>query len=277
MTNLEPNISKPQVTILVPNYKTPEITKICMRLLRKHTDPLQAKILVIDNHSADASIDYLRSLKWIDLIERHPEADDTPPLSHSRALDLALPRVTTPYVLSIHTDTFVRRPDWLDFLTGQFANEPRLGGVGSWKLESKTWLQRLGRQLEGAAKMTQFKLTGKRTFRAERFDESLHYLRSHCAMYRTDLIRSLCTGFSDGNSAAGSVMHRKFIAAGYEMRFLESESLGQYIDHVNHATMVLNSELGSSAGNIRTGRRRVREKLRGIDADAILANEALDL
>lgn len=28
-----------EVPILVPNYRTPEITKICMRLLRKHTDP----------------------------------------------------------------------------------------------------------------------------------------------------------------------------------------------------------------------------------------------
>lgn len=266
----------PLVTILVPNFRTPEITKICLRLLRRHTDFGRAKVIVIDNDSGDASLDYLRTLPWIELIERKAEADDTPPLSHSRALDLALARVTTPFVLSIHTDTFVRRSDWLDVLLAPFAADERLAGVGSWKLESKTWLQRLGRRLEEFVKVAQHKLTGRRSYRAERFDDSLHYLRSHCAMYRTEVIRALGTNFSDGNEVAGSVMHRKMVAAGYRMRFLESEDLGRYVDHVNHATMVLNPELGSSDRMIRSGRKRVGNKLRGIDADGILADDSLD-
>ena len=112
--------SKKQVTILVPNYKTLEITKICMRLLRKYTNFDQVEVIAIDNNSQDASVEYLRSLPWIKLIERMPEADDTVPLSHSRALDLALAQVNTPYVLSIHTDTFVKRANWLDLLLNSF-------------------------------------------------------------------------------------------------------------------------------------------------------------
>lgn len=270
------NDMQKQVTILVPNYKTPEITKICLRLLRKHTDFDRVRVIVIDNDSGDASLDYLRTIPWIELIERKSEVDDNPPLSHSRALDLALARVETPYVLSIHTDTFVRRSDWLDVLLTPFAKDDKLAGVGSWKLESKTWLQRLGRRMEGAVKIAQYRLTGHRTYRAERFDDSLHYLRSHCAMYRMDVIRQLGTGFSDGGEVAGSVMHRKMVAAGYRMLFLESEQLGQYVDHVNHATMVLNPELGSSDRMIRSGKKRVGVKLRGIDADSLLADESLD-
>ena len=90
--------TEPQVTILVPNYKTPEITKICLRLLRKYTDFSQVRVIVIDNDSGDASLDYLRGLKWVELIERKAEADDTPALSHARALDLALAQVNAPYV-----------------------------------------------------------------------------------------------------------------------------------------------------------------------------------
>lgn len=268
--------SQKQVTILVPNFKTPEITKICLRLLRKHTDFARAHVIVIDNDSRDASLDYLRLLDWIELIERKAEPDDSAPLSHSRALDLALSRVTTPFVLSIHTDTFVRRSDWLDVLLAPFDQDEKLAGVGSWKLESKTSLQRVGRWLEEGVKKAQYRLTGHRSYRAERFDDSLHYLRSHCAMYRTDVIRSLATGFSDEGSVAGSVMHRKMVAAGYRMLFLESGQLGQYVDHVNHATMVLNPELGSSDRMIRSGKKRVCLKLRGVDADAILADESLD-
>lgn len=265
-----------QVTILIPNFKTPEITRICLRLLRQHTDFSRAHVIAIDNDSRDASLDYLRTIKWIELIERPAQADDTPALSHARALDLALRRVKTPFVLSIHTDTFVRRSDWLDILLAPFAEDEKLAGVGSWKLETKTWLQRLGRRIEGSWKIAQHRLTGRRSYRAERFDDSLHYLRSHCAMYRSEVIRALGTGFSDGGEVAGSIMHRKMVAAGYRMRFLESEQLGQYVDHLNHATMVLNPELGSSASMIRSGKKRVGNKLRGIDADAILANDALD-
>lgn len=111
-----------KVTILVPNYKTPEITKICLRLLRKFTDFSQVEVVVIDNNSQDASLTYLRGLSWIKLVERQPAPDDTVPLSHSRALDLALAEVKTPFVLSIHTDTFVKRSDWLDVLLKPFDN-----------------------------------------------------------------------------------------------------------------------------------------------------------
>lgn len=265
-----------QVTILVPNFRTADLTRICLRLLRRHTDPGLARVIVIDNDSGDASLDYLRTLPWIELIERRAEPDDTPPLSHSRALDLALARVTTPFVLSIHTDTFVRRSDWLNVLLAPFAEDQRLAGVGSWKLETKTLTQRIGRRIEQVWKVALFRLTGRRTFRAERFDESLHYLRSHCAMYRMSAIREVGTGFADGQGPAGSVMHRKLVAAGWHMRFLESELLGRYVDHLNHATTVLNPSLGSKASSIRAGRKKMRKMLRGIDADAILADDSLD-
>ena len=63
-------MSEPQLTVIIPNYKTPELTKICLRLLRKYSTPDQLKVIVIDNASADSSIEYLRQLKWIKLIER---------------------------------------------------------------------------------------------------------------------------------------------------------------------------------------------------------------
>lgn len=93
----------PQVTILCPHYKTPELTRVCIRLLGKHTRPELAKVVVIDNDSADESLDYLRTLKWIKLIERQTHQSNgekaPPPFQHSRALDLGLATVDTPFVL----------------------------------------------------------------------------------------------------------------------------------------------------------------------------------
>lgn len=265
------------VTILIPNYKTPEITKICLRLIRKFTDFNRAEVIVIDNNSNDASLEYLKSLSWITLIERKADAPETPPLSHSRALDLALSYVKTPYVLSIHTDTFVRRADWLDILLAPFEANSKLAGVGSWKLESKSKLQMLGYQFEQAWKKLLANYFGYSGYRADRLDVNARYLRSHCAMYRMDIIQSLQTCFSDGEDTAGKVMHQKMLAAGYEMLFLNSAELGRYVDHLNHATMVLNPEFGSSEQMRKEGNRRIKEKLRGIDASAILADTTLDL
>ena len=109
-------MSSPLVTILVPNYKTLELTKLCLRLLRKYTDSNKAHVIVIDNDSRDDSTEYLRSLSWIEFLERKNIPGDPAPVSHGLALDLALAKVTTPYVLSVHTDTLVKRADWLDFL-----------------------------------------------------------------------------------------------------------------------------------------------------------------
>jgi len=88
------------VTILVPHYKTFTLSKLCLRLLRKHTSSDLARVVVIDNGSQDDSTEYLRSLKWIELIERKRVQDESNALSHSRALDLALNLVTTPYAFN---------------------------------------------------------------------------------------------------------------------------------------------------------------------------------
>jgi hypothetical protein len=47
------------------------------------------------------------------------------------------------------------------------------------------------------------------------------------------------------------------------MVFLESEELGRYVDHLNHATLVLNPDLGSKRKSVREGQKRLRHKLRG--------------
>ena len=265
-----------EVTILIPNYRTPEITKICLRLIRKHTNLEKAKVIVIDNDSQDESIDYLRSLKWITLLEREPKLGESPPLAHSCALDLGFGHVDTPYVLSIHTDTFIKRDDWLDVLIAPFHKNPNISGVGSWKLESKNLFQIAGYKLENTIKFLLSSIGIYKKNIPKINDTKSYYLRSHCAIYRTEIINELATSFSDEDGTAGSVMHKKMVAAGYEMLFLDSAFLGQYVDHINHATMVLNPELGSSKKNVRTGKRRMKKMLRGIDVKNILASTHLD-
>lgn len=247
---------KPDVTVLLPNYRTPQITPLCVGLLRRYTDAARLRIVAIDNGSGagEPSLVWLRAQADIHLIEREPHSEPTW-IAHAKALDLALGEVDTPFVLSIHTDTFVQHHGWLDFLLAPF-DKAEVAAVGSWKLEHKPawkyWAKALEKRLPPS-------LRG----RAGGDDKpSMRYLRSHCAMYRSDVLRQLDIGFSAGDGRAGKAIHQALLAAGYESRFFSAPVLSQYLLHLNHATTVLNPQLGSKTRSVLQGQRRLRRTLR---------------
>jgi GT2 family glycosyltransferase len=268
-------MSAPLVTILVPNYKTLELTKLCLRLLRKYTDTNKARVIVIDNDSQDASLDYLRTVSWIELIERKSVPGESPVKSHSSALDEALLRVTTPYVLSIHTDTLVKRADWLEFLIAEIEQDPNIAGVGSWKLEAKPFWKNCLKAIERQGQLLFYRLIGKKQHSLEGVGKNYYYLRSHCALYRTDLLRQHDLHFADGDLVAGKYMHEQLVRHGYQMRFLPSDVLIHYLDHINHATTILNPALSRQKNNDKR-LQLVKRNLASMNAEMILQDASLD-
>lgn len=271
------------VTILIPNYKTVELTKLCLRLIRKYTDPMIAKVIVIDNDSQDASTEYLRTLSWIELIERKAIAGELPALSHARALDLGLERVTTPYVLSIHTDTLVKHPKWLEFLLSAIEKKSSIAGVGSWKLESRVFWRHALKVIERQWQLMYFRVRGKTNHQIEGVGENFYYLRSHCALYRTPLLKHYRINFAGDdtltqpNMHVGKEMHRRLVNLGYEMVFLPSENLIKYIEHINHATMILNPEFNMRKKGVKQGLKRIEKSLQQFDVKKVLMDSSLDL
>jgi len=267
---------QPMVTILIPHYKTLELTKLCLRLIRKHTDLNKAHVIVIDNDSQDASLDYLRTVSWIQLIERKGIAHESAILSHSRALDLGLESVTTPYVLSIHTDTLVKHSSWLEFLLSIIEKNSNVAGVGSWKLESKPWWRQLLKTIERRLQLGYHQVSGQVPERMEGIGKNHYYLRSHCALYRVELFKKLDLSFSSGDAVAGKDLHRRLVSAGHEMVFLPSHILIHYLEHINHATTVLNPELSTRAKSIHKGLHRIKQSLSRLNAESILLDVNLD-
>ncbi len=265
-----------KVSILIVNYQTPQLTKLCLRLIKKNTPLEQVKVIVVDNGSKDESLEYLRSLAWIELIERAPIPHEPVHLSHAHALDLALAKVDTPYVLSLHTDTFVHHPHWLTYLLSFFTRNPQLAGVGSWKLERKPRSTQALKKIENFFQKIFYSLIKKQKHALEGIGENYFYLRSHCALYRMDLIKKYGLSFAQNEDIAGKIMHKSLIDAGHEMYFIDSKELLHYLDHVNHGTMILNPHLGASKRTIQQGYKRLVKRLGGIDIAAILADERLD-
>ncbi|MBW2010634.1 MAG: glycosyltransferase, partial [Deltaproteobacteria bacterium] len=182
----------------------------------------------------------------------------------------------TPYVLSIHTDTFVKHPGWLDVLLSQVEKESNIAGVGSWKLENKPFLKKIAKSLEHKWQGFYYGLIGKTDHALEGKGNNYYYLRSHCALYRMEPIKKMNLTFSAEGETAGKVMHKKLIESGYKMAFLPSESLSKYVVHLNHATMVVHSELGARKKTIVKGQKRIKRGLKVLKADQILKNNFLD-
>lgn len=268
---------KQEVTILIPNYKTLDLTKLCLRLLRKNTDLSLAKVIVIDNDSQDDSLAYLRTVKWIELIERKAIPGESPVQSHARALDDALERVTTPYVLSIHTDTLLKNPNWLPFLLEQIKRRPEVAGVGSWKLENKSAWRIALKTVERYIQLAYYKLIQKNRHPIEGIGKNYYYLRSHCALYKTALLKQFNLHFAGGDMVAGKDMHKQLIEAGYDMVFLSSEVLIKYVEHINHATTVLNPKLSRDKKSVVKGLKRIEKSLARMNAPFILQDASLDL
>ena len=251
-------------TVIIPNYKTPLLTKLCLRALRRGTDLKQTRVIVVDNDSADDSLEYLKQVEWITLLERKTTGESGPQM-HARALDAALELVDTPFFAVMHTDTIVKDPRWLEFLLAYFDGEPKLAGVGSWKLEHVSRAKMIGQRIEDFF---------RETFTHRRHAPEERYLRSHCAVYRTEPVKTITRGFDDGETA-GKSLHRMLVAAGFEMRFLDSSLLGRYVDHLNHATMILNPS-GSGRTSKPSSRRKLDGKLDNPFYRQLLENDALD-
>ncbi len=251
-----------KVTILIPNYRTYALTKHCLDLLKKYTSTGLYHVIVIDNNSRDESIEYLRTVPWIELIERVVVPGETPPQSHARALDLGMSRVTTPYVLSIHTDTLVKHPQWLEFLLNQIEKNENIAGVGSWKLETKPFHKWLLKAIERKIQVLYYAVINKKNHAVEGVGKNYFYLRSHCALYRTALFKRYQLKFDVGHEPAGKVLHKQLVDAGHEMIFLPSPILSKYLDHVNNATMILNPELGVRAKTVRRGIKKIEAVLK---------------
>jgi len=71
--------------------------RLCLRALRYYTEGPPYEVIVVDNGSTDESLDWLRSMGWITLVER---GESTPRIwirAMNTALDIGLERTRGDY------------------------------------------------------------------------------------------------------------------------------------------------------------------------------------
>jgi len=269
------DLVKGKATICVVNYKTLDFTRLCLRSIRKFTEyPYQ--VIVVDNDSQDESLEYLKSLNWIRLIQRRPDADEPGGgYAHAAGLDLGLENCDTEFYVSMHSDTFVREQNWLSDLISYFDNDDNIACVGSGKIELiPKWRIML-------KKATDFRTFKRKVFREpDPLGKFRYYNRTICCLYRTDILRREQLSFlmdRDKGLTGGKKLYFEIVDRGYKTVELPSSVMGQYIVHLAHATQVVNpQEFTLRKRTIRKCNQLVRKVMASGRIQNILTDDSLD-
>ncbi|MNB76699.1 N-acetylglucosaminyl-diphospho-decaprenol L-rhamnosyltransferase [compost metagenome] len=115
---------KPDVSILILNYKTQRLTLDCIQSVYDSETNYSYEIIVVDNHSSDGSVEAIR--------ERFPEAKliaNSENVGFAKGNNQAMEIADGRYVLLLNSDTVVRR-DTLETMIAFMDSRPDIGASG---------------------------------------------------------------------------------------------------------------------------------------------------
>ncbi len=263
-----------KATICIVNYKTPDLIRLCLRSIRKYTK-YPYEVIVVDNDSNDKSLDYLKSLGWIRLIQRDTTDDIKGGYSHAAGLDLGLGNCDTEFFVSMHSDTFIQKAGWLGDLVGYFDNDENISCVGAGKIElTPRWRSLL-------KKATDIRTFKRKLLREpDRVGKYRYYNRTICSLYRTDILSREKLSFlmdREKGMTSGKKLYFELLDRGYKTVELPDRVMGKYVIHLAHATQVINrEEFDLRKKTIRKYSKLVNKVMSSPAVQSVLNDDSLD-
>lgn len=231
---------QPKITVCIPHWQVKVYITLCLRSIRKHSEKYDLELIVVDNGSRDESLDYLRALSWIRLIERPEEVHTNWPMNVFTAWDLGIRQGTGDYFITMHSDVFVKSDDWLDPLLREISHDPWVAAAGAWKLEFENPLYTLQKRMIGYAMGKVKSLLGRK--KNVEWKQG-HYPRDYCAMYRRDVMLKHDLTFRPIHGKGGGYSVAKQIwDVGYATRMVPVREMATKIFHVAHGTAAIVAE-----------------------------------
>jgi GT2 family glycosyltransferase len=111
-------------SIIVVTHNNLEYTKQCLESTIRKTDYHPFELIVVDAHSTDGTLDYLRSKPEVRLVP----LEKNYPFSYS--LNKGIQAAKGEYLCFMNNDILVVQPDWLKILVDCIDNDKRIGIVG---------------------------------------------------------------------------------------------------------------------------------------------------
>jgi glycosyltransferase involved in cell wall biosynthesis len=230
------------ITICIPHWQSKEFIVPCLRSIRKHSKAYDIEVIVIDNGSKDDSLDYLRTLSWIRLIERSEESPKNWPKNVFSAWNRGLSEASGQYYVTMHADVFIKSEAWLKPFLKEIQAAPNTIASGSGKLELRhplySWQKRV---FGGALKRFKAMLPGK----GPKIDPHAgKYPRDYCAMYDAAFLKKHKINFlnhkelSGGHQVAVQIWEK-----GGDIKVFAVEEMDRNLAHIAHGTTTLTKEI----------------------------------
>lgn len=99
-------------SILIPHYKNGKMTAYAISQLLKYKGKHEIEILVVDNNFGDGSTNYLKPFTKDFKYQAYPKDKLQ---SHAIAFDFIMPYVKTNWFITIESDSFPTKDNWLDY------------------------------------------------------------------------------------------------------------------------------------------------------------------
>lgn len=116
--------TKPPLTIIIVNYNVRDFLLQCLRSIERAATQLDVEVIVVDNHSTDGSVEYLRPLfphvTWIESREN---------LGFGRGNNVGIMQAQGNYTLLLNPDTILSE-DTLDVMKEYMDTHPEVGIAG---------------------------------------------------------------------------------------------------------------------------------------------------
>ena len=218
------------------NFKTPKLTKICLKFLKKNVLDEVNKIFVVDNNSNDKSLQLLKKTKFIDLIERK-EIDDNSYQAHGRALDAIVKASSADYLLIIHSDTFIFSNELISTMLKDMQKNKKNFVVGCLQQTKKSLLRKLSKLIKKFfRKYTRLILNFFGTnYRISNFKEV--HIKSFCALYNLKLIKKYNLSFYNNIKETPSYHMQDYLEEKKFKRVVWSDKkMFSFLDHVEEGT-----------------------------------------
>lgn len=239
-------------SIALVNYKTHDLTKKCLELLRETAGAQGVPVWVVDNDSADRSTEYLRGLDWINLIERASPGREPGHIAHGRALDMVLERIDTEYLLLLHTDTLIYNPQVFQLLLDRCMAGPKVAAAGCVEQLNRGLTRTLWRHSSRFCK--HYFRRGLRALglpgRAPKPWKEQH-LKSFCTLWNARAMKQHGLHFCMDDRVPGYTLQDRMLELGYQISLVSPGRLFKYLDHVQAGTV-------AAAGGYAANHRRTR-------------------
>lgn len=238
----------PKISIIIPQYKTLEVTRLCLRALKKFSK-LNLEIIVVDNNSQDESLSYLKQNKSIRLIENRNASVGGQ--GHKQALDIGIKAATGEWVLLFHSDTIVLKHGWDVTLLSLLDRYPNAVGASSTIREINrflVWYKKPFRYIKEWRSYYKFKL-----------EPTPDKIMSYCFLLKRDFLISTNFNFESAEGDVADMLYKTKIKGKREFLLMGRRFLDKILWHTSNVSSIFTGQINDPKSI-----KKFRKKMQGL-------------